>query len=173
MRTTSHLTGSGRSKMFERLLCGLHKTRGFLACTIGRAELLRSFTLWKREVSNYRILDGRKRERGTNEVRVYCRGCGRNVTMLEGYNAWPARPYDTRGMQMNTLEWWEVECWYKCRGILIDCLLPKHIIIRSTVVKVLCYKPEGRWFDPSWCQWIFYWHKILPIASWPWGRLSL
>ena len=25
----------------------------------------------------------------------------------------------------------------------------------STVVKVLCYKPEGRWFDPSWCQWIF------------------
>ena len=26
----------------------------------------------------------------------------------------------------------------------------------STVVKVLCYKSEGRWFDPSWCQWIFY-----------------
>ena len=26
----------------------------------------------------------------------------------------------------------------------------------STVVKVLCYKPEGRWFDPSWCQWIFH-----------------
>jgi len=23
----------------------------------------------------------------------------------------------------------------------------------STVVKVLCYKPEGRWFDPSWCHW--------------------
>jgi len=22
----------------------------------------------------------------------------------------------------------------------------------STVVKVLCYKSEGRWFDPSWCQ---------------------
>jgi len=27
---------------------------------------------------------------------------------------------------------------------------------RSTVVKVLCYKSEGRWFDPSWCQWIFH-----------------
>jgi len=26
----------------------------------------------------------------------------------------------------------------------------------STVVKVQCYKSEGRWFDPSWCQWIFY-----------------
>jgi len=30
----------------------------------------------------------------------------------------------------------------------------------STVVKELCYKSEGRWFDPkknpSWCQWIFH-----------------
>ena len=25
----------------------------------------------------------------------------------------------------------------------------------GTVVKVLCYKSEGRWFDPSWCQWNF------------------
>jgi len=24
-----------------------------------------------------------------------------------------------------------------------------------TVVKVLCYKSEGRWFDPSWCHWNF------------------
>jgi len=23
----------------------------------------------------------------------------------------------------------------------------------STVFKVLCYKSEGRWFDPSWCHW--------------------
>ena len=28
----------------------------------------------------------------------------------------------------------------------------------STVVKVLCSKSEGRWFDPSWCQWIFHRH---------------
>jgi len=26
----------------------------------------------------------------------------------------------------------------------------------GTVVKMLCYKSEGRWFDPSWCQWIFH-----------------
>ena len=26
----------------------------------------------------------------------------------------------------------------------------------STVRKVLCYKSEGRSFDPSWCQWIFF-----------------
>ena len=28
---------------------------------------------------------------------------------------------------------------------------------RGTVVKVLCYKSEGCWFDPSWCHWIFHW----------------
>ena len=42
---------------------------------------------------------------------------------------------------------------------------------RSTVIKVLCYKSEGRWFDASWCKWIFQWHKILPITLWPWGRI--
>ena len=25
----------------------------------------------------------------------------------------------------------------------------------GTVVKVLCCKSEGRWFDPSWCRWNF------------------
>jgi hypothetical protein len=25
----------------------------------------------------------------------------------------------------------------------------------GTVVKVLCYKSEGRWFDTRWCQWNF------------------
>ena len=25
----------------------------------------------------------------------------------------------------------------------------------GTVVKVLCYKSEGRWFDPRWCYWNF------------------
>ena len=41
----------------------------------------------------------------------------------------------------------------------------------GTVVEVLCYKSEGRWFDPSLYQWIFHWHKILSIALCPWGRL--
>jgi len=26
----------------------------------------------------------------------------------------------------------------------------------STEAKVLCYKSEGRWFDPRLCQWIFH-----------------
>jgi len=25
----------------------------------------------------------------------------------------------------------------------------------STMVKLLYYKSEGRWFDPSWCHWNF------------------
>ena len=25
----------------------------------------------------------------------------------------------------------------------------------GTVVKALCYKSEGRWFDPRWCHWNF------------------
>ena len=25
----------------------------------------------------------------------------------------------------------------------------------STVVKMLCYKSEGRWFDSRWCHWNF------------------
>ena len=32
------------------------------------------------------------------------------------------------------------------------CLTPQCGDRGSTVVKVLCYKSEGRWFDPSWCH---------------------
>ena len=38
----------------------------------------------------------------------------------------------------------------------------------GSVVKVLCYKSEGRRFDSSWCQWNF-----SLTFHWPWGRLSL
>jgi hypothetical protein len=39
----------------------------------------------------------------------------------------------------------------------------------GTVVKVLCYKSEGRWFDSRWCHLEFFIDIILPIALWPWG----
>jgi len=64
--------------------------------------------------------------------------------------------------------------WHWTDRALNISVFPCHHVDRgSTVVKVLCYKSEGSWFDPSWCQWIFHWHKILPIALWPWGRLNL
>ena len=44
---------------------------------------------------------------------------------------------------------------YKCTSDITD--LQYQLRDRgSSVVKVLCYRSEGRWFDPSWCQWIFH-----------------
>ena len=93
--------------------------------TISAGERPLTYAFDRAATGSYRILDerekgerergerGRGREKGererergreTKEVRVYFRRCGRNVTTLEGSDAWPARPY-RRVMQMNALEW--------------------------------------------------------------------
>jgi len=49
---------------------------------------------------------------------------------------------------------------FMCVEIYFSQYNPFPTLVRrghgSTVVKVLSYKLEGRWFDPSWCQWIFH-----------------
>jgi len=44
-------------------------------------------------------------------------------------------------------------------GITLPFFTLTHFILKGdrggTVVKVLCYKSEGRWFDSSWCHWNF------------------
>ena len=34
----------------------------------------------------------------------------------------------------------------------------------NILVKVLCYKSEGRWFDPNWCHWALF-IDIKPFRS--------
>jgi hypothetical protein len=46
------------------------------------------------------------------------------------------------------------DMFYTARHEVID--LSTGNTSGSTVVKVLRYKPEGRWFDPRWCHGIFH-----------------
>ena len=46
----------------------------------------------------------------------------------------------------------------------------KHTVMKmadrsSTVVKALCYKSEGLWFDPSWCLKSFRTHYVPGVDS--------
>ena len=50
----------------------------------------------------------------------------------------------------------EVKNETKVSSLKIFFRIGEHYGARGgTVVKVLCYKSEGRWFDPSWCHWKF------------------
>ena len=49
--------------------------------------------------------------------------------------------------------------YFAYKGLMISTLINKHTKRKGdrggTVVKVLCYKSEGRWFDSRWCHWNF------------------
>ena len=61
-------------------------------------------------------------------------------------------PWDF-GMAPRFFEKYVHPCFNK-HCTFIRCLLSQSR--GSTLVKVLCYKSDGRWFDPSQCQWIFH-----------------
>jgi hypothetical protein len=42
-----------------------------------------------------------------------------------------------------------------CRYCIQLLIVRITTLLKRVVVKVLCYKSEGRWFDPRWCQWVF------------------
>jgi len=48
-----------------------------------------------------------------------------------------------------------LECEERLRDIAVRRGLTKLPSHSGTAVTVLCYKSEGRWFDPSWCHWNF------------------
>ena len=45
---------------------------------------------------------------------------------------------------------------HKISVLIFQCIFFWEGDRGSTVVKMLCYKSEGRWFDPSCRQWIFH-----------------
>jgi len=44
--------------------------------------------------------------------------------------------------------------WVCLSGLIIDSSI-FQCYVPLPVVKVLCYKSEGRWFDSKWCNWNF------------------
>ena len=46
-------------------------------------------------------------------------------------------------------------CFYLLNCNKIHLLGYTRMYVCGTVVKVLCYKSEGRWFDSRWCHWNF------------------
>jgi hypothetical protein len=62
---------------------------------------------------------------------------------------------------------------FKEHNYIKDKAIPVGTADGGTVVKVLRYKSEGRWFESRWCHGNLSIDILLPIALWPWGRLSL
>jgi hypothetical protein len=61
----------------------------------------------------------------------------------------------------------------RCLLVICGFLPNKKVYAVVHLVEALRYKPVDRGFDSRWCQLIFFFEIILPVALCPWGRLSL
>ena len=68
----------------------------------------------------------------------------------------------SRRWQSSGIIVFRVKC--KNEGSSLQICYTKCVIMGTVVAQWLRYRATN---------WIFHWHKILPIALWPWGRLSL
>jgi hypothetical protein len=102
----------------------------------------------------------------TQNIVAWARGCRRASSVRSRYRS--KSKYQIRARQ----KWNFKICQYshlqkKCKSIVkcnrnfLEISVPPHNIgdRGSTVVNVLRYKSEGRWFDPRWCHGIFQWQK--------------
>jgi len=46
---------------------------------------------------------------------------------------------------------------YICVCVCVRVYVYRYFAVYN--ITMLCYKSEGCWFDPSWCQWIFHWYN--------------
>jgi len=65
------------------------------------------------------------------------------------YDVWGNVVIAPRILDLGRTWMWEVS--FTSRPIKLPCSMGRG--------GPRCYKSEGRWFDPSWCQWIFHWHN--------------
>ena len=83
---------------------------------------------------------------------------GTNTNVIQMYILWPAIRRDTLHLTCgNTTTPFKKSLKHTSALLKIYFVMFNiHFGDRGgTVVKVLCYKSEGRWFDSRWCNWNF------------------